>query len=208
MDDAIVRTGQNNECLEIDRNDQSYIKINKTSFKDLTGQKFNKLTVLERAPNRCGKTTFKCVCDCGNFAEVYSAKLLNGHTKSCGCLATNKIKALNKTHGMSGTPEWNAYWAAKRRCSPTNLDKKKDYYDRGIRFLFTSFEEFFNEVGYRPSNEYSLDRIDNDGNYGPGNVKWSNKSDQIRNQRCKNCEDLKNRVKYLEDKLTQNNIIY
>jgi hypothetical protein len=177
--------------------------MSKTSFKDLTGQVFNNLEVLHRTDNQRGKVTWHCKCKCGNFKDVAAHRLANGHTKSCGCLATNKIKALNKTHGMSGTPEWFAYWAAKRRCSPTNKEKRADYYDRGIKFLFTSFEEFYACVGSRPSSDYSLDREDNDGNYEVGNVKWATKSEQIRNQRCNNCVLLKARIAELEKQLKE-----
>ena len=85
-------------------------------------------------------------------------------------------------HGMSTTPEYRAYIGAKVRCTnPKNL-VWKHYGGRGIRFKFTSFEQFFAELGYRPKGK-SLDRKNNNGHYELGNVKWSTKSEQDRNRR-------------------------
>jgi len=174
---------------------------NMPKFQDLTGNTYNHLQVLGRADNCRGCVMWHCICDCGNKCAIKTARLKNEHTKSCGCIATNRIRAVNKTHGMSGTPEWYAYWAASQRCSPNNKEKRANYYDRGIRFLFTAFEQFFAEVGFKPSPQHSLDRIDNDGPYGPGNVRWATPEEQIRNQRCNNCDALKVRIKDLESKL-------
>lgn len=170
-------------------------------FQDLTGNKYNHLLVLERAANLRGRVIWKCQCDCGNMTVVTTSKLKNGHTKSCGCIATNRIKAINKTHGMSGTPEWYAYWAANQRCNPNNAAKRANYYDRGIRFRFTSFEQFFAEVGFKPSPKHSLDRIDNDKGYEPGNVRWATQEEQVRNQRCNNCSALKQEIALLKNKI-------
>ncbi len=84
------------------------------------------------------------------------------------------------------TPEHIAYRHAKGRCSnPTDV-AWKDYGGRGIKFLFTSFEQFFAELGPRPEGK-SLDRINNDGNYEPGNVRWATHSEQVKNQRRRKC---------------------
>ncbi len=171
-------------------------------FRDLNGMIFGKLKVIEQSDNVRGKVAWRCQCVCGKDKVVNAAHLLSNHTKSCGCLAKNRIRGQRKTHGMSGTPEWQAYWAAKRRCSPTNEEKRANYYDRGIRFLYTSFEQFFAEVGFKPTPEHSLDRWpNNDGPYGPGNCRWATRQQQIRNQRCDNCEILRARIKELEKTL-------
>ena len=166
---------------------------------DLTGQKRNRLTVLSHVPF-AGRTRLLCLCDCGVKKEIAANHFLTGHIKSCGCWNRDVVVKRSTTHGMSHTPEWYAYWAAKRRCSPNNKEKRADYFDRGIRFLFTSFEQFYAEVGSRP-NGMSLDRIENDGSYAPGNVRWATKAQQIRNQRCDNCVALRARIKELEMKL-------
>jgi hypothetical protein len=78
-------------------------------------------------------------------------------------------------------PEQIAFRDALRRCTNPNVDNYKDYGGRGIKFLFTSFEQFFAEIGPRPEG-MTLDRIDNDGNYEPGNVRWATRSQQRQNQ--------------------------
>ena len=86
-------------------------------------------------------------------------------------------------HGMHNTPEYHAYQDAKYRCSNPNNPRYPWYGKRGINFKFGSFEEFFNELGHRPSKNHSLDRIDNEGDYEPGNVRWATKYEQIHNRR-------------------------
>ena len=86
-------------------------------------------------------------------------------------------------HGMSGTPEYCAFIDAKKRCNNSNNKNYHYYGGRGIEFRFASFQEFIAEIGARPSKDYSLDRINNDGHYEVGNVKWSMQSGQLRNRR-------------------------
>src|SRR5260370_11604518 len=92
-------------------------------------------------------------------------------------------------HGMamSGSgrvsPEWTAYYAAKKRCTNPNMPNWRSYGGRGIKFLFENFEQFLLVLGKRPSPEHSLDRIDNGGHYEPSNVRWATKREQFLNQR-------------------------
>ncbi|HWY20028.1 MAG TPA: hypothetical protein VNX26_02345 [Candidatus Acidoferrum sp.] len=88
----------------------------------------------------------------------------------------------NRTHGMWKSPEYTAYTHAKQRCTNPRCVDWPDYGGRGIKFLFTSFEQFFAELGPRPEG-LSLDRKNNDGNYEPGNVRWATASEQQKNQR-------------------------
>lgn len=83
---------------------------------------------------------------------------------------------------MSGTPECDAYHNARHRCTDPKFDGYENYGGRGIKFLFTSFEQFFAELGSRPEGK-TLDRINNDGNYEPGNVRWATNSAQKKNRR-------------------------
>jgi hypothetical protein len=84
---------------------------------------------------------------------------------------------------MSCTPEYYACFDAKYRCTNPKDKYWKDYGGRGIEFRFTSFEEFFAELGTRPTPAHSLDRIDNNGHYEPGNVRWATKAEQNANRR-------------------------
>ena len=84
--------------------------------------------------------------------------------------------------GLSHTPEYHAWWNAKDRCTNPNNQRWYTHGARGIKFLFKTFEEFYAEVGPRPTLEHSLDREDNDGNYEPGNVRWVTRSEQQKNK--------------------------
>jgi hypothetical protein len=90
--------------------------------------------------------------------------------------------------------EHKAYFDARYRCENPNNNVFKYYGGRGIKFLFTSFDQFFAELGSKPTPQHSLDRIENDGNYEPGNVRWATKQQQSRNQRHGNQLPLESRV--------------
>jgi len=93
-----------------------------------------------------------------------------------------------KHHGMSNTPEYQSYCSAKSRCTRENHQDWQNYGGRGIKFLFASFKDFYAELGPRPAGT-TLDRINNDGNYEPGNVRWSTFSEQAVNRRPRNHEE-------------------
>ena len=150
------------------------------------GQRFNRWVVLNQLDD---SRLWLCKCDCGTEAvkDIYTLK--KGTSQSCGCLRREVIIRRNKEnnpriikHGMSGTPEWSAYKDARNRCNSPKNKRYKDYGGRGIKFLFTSFEQFFAELGPRPQG-LSLDKINNDGNYEPGNVRWATSKEQGLNRR-------------------------
>jgi hypothetical protein len=86
-------------------------------------------------------------------------------------------------HGMSYQPEYQIYQTAKDRCTNPKSQRWASHGGRGIKFLFNSFEEFYAEIGPRPSKNHSLDRKNNDGNYEPGNIRWATRSEQQKNKR-------------------------
>ncbi len=137
------------------------------------------------------KAAYKC--SCGNLVTAREQSVKSGNTKSCGCLLHDvllKRNAKMKTHGLSKSPEYTCFRCSKSRC---NNPKDKDYHNyggRGIEFKFNSFEQFFKELGLKPSKGHSVDRIDNDGPYAPGNVKWSTAEEQANNR--KRSVDLEN----------------
>lgn len=142
---------------------------------DRTGHVYGKLTVLGQEGHRGDRITWRCRCACGTETVVIASHLQTGHTTTCGCLV--------KTHGMEGTPEYRSYASAKARCSNPN---DKDYYKygaRGIEFRFKSFIDFYKELGDRPVDKKSVDRIDVNGHYELGNVRWATAKEQCRNQR-------------------------
>jgi len=152
------------------------------AFIDLTGKKFNYLTVVGRSERR--KSTgalWDCRCVCGQQAVVDSLKLRAGHTKSCGC----KRGGNGKTHGMSRDSKTYRSWKEMRqRCSNPNTTQWKWYGGRGITVCkrWEKFENFIADMGERPDGK-TLDRIDSDGNYEPSNCKWSTPKEQAKTNR-------------------------
>lgn len=157
---------------------------------DLVGQKFGRLTVLERTENnKWGQSRWLCQCDCGNKTIVSGIDLNRGHTKSCGCynleLAKERLP-VKRTHLLSGTHLYNVWALMKQRCFNNNDSNYDNYGGRGITVCdeWLDSENFFEwamSTGYE--NGKTLDRINNNGNYEPNNCKWSTPKEQGRNKR-------------------------
>ncbi len=157
----------------------------------IIGEKFGKLLVVSEVSERTiqGKVKFNCICDCGNKIQAIGSKLKNGWTKSCSCLQKEKARLStppNKTHGLSRTPIYNAYYTMISRCYKETNNSYVHYGGRGIivcdRWL-NSFENFLLDMGEKPSSDHSVDRINVDGNYEPSNCKWSTTIEQENNKR-------------------------
>lgn len=170
---------------------------------DLTGQKFGRLLVLSRASNKGNHTRWSCQCECGNTTIVQSNNLKSSNTKSCGCLNLDNITK----HGYSDTVEYHVWENMKARCYNPNHPEYHRYGARGIKICkqwFNSFENFYKDLGMRPSSKYSLDRIDNNGNYESSNCRWTTakiQTDNRRNTRYFNNEPLANYCKRTEKNL-------
>jgi len=156
-------------------------------FIDLTGRKFTYLTVIERLPNtKTGQAVWLCKCDCGNIKKATAHNLKQDNVRSCGCY----FNIGGTTHGFSefkgkNKPEYNAWRSMKRRCAENNKRSHKNYFARGIKVCdewVNSFIDFYNHIGKRPSNKHSIDRINNNGNYEPNNVRWAISKVQSRNK--------------------------
>lgn len=150
---------------------------------ELKGRKFFRLTAIERV--RRNRTTFyRCLCACGTEKLVRSQSLLNGDTRSCGCLRSDKMRREKTRHAHYRSPTYNSYRSMLARCKPTHR-QYKDYGGRGISICsrwLESFENFLADMGERPAGK-TLDREKNDGNYEPGNCRWATRLEQNRNKR-------------------------
>jgi len=145
----------------------------------MINQRFGHLTVISRVANVGKNIRYQCDCDCGHSPIVYAGNLTSGRSTSC-----NKCK--RRTHGLSNSPEYEAWKALNQRCTNPKHPSYKDYGGRGISVEYQSFEEFYNDVGPRPSPIHQLDREENSGNYEPDNCRWvipevntSNKRDNV-----------------------------
>jgi hypothetical protein len=150
----------------------------------LTGQKFDRLTVLGQNPVRSlsGSVRWDCICDCGIKSTVRGSELVNGNISSCGCLQ----KETATTHGMSYVPEYGLWNNMIQRCTNPESSNYSDYGGRGItvceRWL-NSVGDFINDMGPRPSLDHTLDRRENDKGYYKENCRWATRVEQNNNRR-------------------------
>lgn len=158
---------------------------------DLTGQKFNRLTAL-RQEGRSGKhMLWACSCDCGSgiVKHVRASELVAGAVRSCGCivkeLARENVRTKLTTHGKASSRVYRIWLGVKNRCLRKSYKQYNDYGGRGIKIVdrWMDFEAFYADMGDPPSDDHSIERRDNDGNYEPGNCYWATRTQQGANKR-------------------------
>jgi hypothetical protein len=133
-----------------------------SAFKDRTGQKFGRLTVICLCPKSSLRDFWTCRCDCGNKINLHTRAFTSGNTKSCGCLRKETTSLRASTHHMSSTRIYRTWQDMKKRCECQTKPGYSDYGGRGIKVCerWQSFENFYADIGLPPTPEHSLDRME------------------------------------------------
>lgn len=178
-------------------------------FKDLTGQRFGRLTVIKRGENyitpHSGKprAQWLCKCDCGNEKLVLGESLTRNLIVSCGCFHKEKVSTQFTTHGQTNSRLYNIWCAMKRRCYNPNVKEFPLYGGRGITMCdewkndYTSFAQWALSHGYdenAPRGQCTIDRIDTNGNYEPNNCRFITQQEQMNNVRYNHYLEYNNEV--------------
>lgn len=160
-----------------------------TKIKDLSGERFGRLTVSAMAAERVGKERrvgWVCECECGKTIIAIGKNLKNGKTQSCGCLRADLMREARTTHGGCNEKLYNVWRTMKARC---HNPKDADFCYYGARGVTVcdrwrnSYSAFRDDVGCGWKEGLTLDRIDNDGDYEPGNTRWVTMNAQAKNRR-------------------------
>lgn len=183
-------------CLQRER----AAAVGAATGKDRTGERVGRLTILGPSPSRVGgRKAYVCVCDCGNETIVAGGSLREGGSTSCGCLRSERLSDSNSKRAKHGhtrvgatrkrdvSPNYYSWKSMIQRCRNPNAPNYHLYGGRGISVCdrwqgHDGFQNFLADMGERPDGK-TLDRIDNDGNYEPGNCRWSDAKAQSNNRR-------------------------
>ena len=172
---------------------------------DLTGRTFGRLTVDRQLAARVnGKTVWQCRCECGRSANTSTWSLTSGAARSCGCLRLEanreRARVMNLKHGgkRSHPSEYRIWCGMRHRCNNPSSEFYAHYGGRGITVCdrWNEFPAFLADMGERPAGT-SIDRIDNDRGYEPGNCRWADRSEQARNKRDTLNETARHLVRYM-----------
>lgn len=157
-------------------------------MKDLTGQKFGRLTVIEQSgKNKHGNYMWRCLCECGNIKTIVGGELTRGNTKSCGCLLKETMSKTRTTHGKRKTRLYSIWADMKTRCYNPKDKSFERYGKKGVTVCdewlhdFQAFYDWSMLNGY--ADNLTIDRINNDKGYSPDNCRWTTVKVQANNTR-------------------------
>lgn len=160
--------------------------MRKVTTAEIMGQTFSALTVIGPAPHKENRPAVLCRCVCGAETAVVRKELISGHNTSCGCQRVERMRQMglrNRRHGESKGRVYNIWVGMRKRCESPDQDSYPQYGGRGISVCdrWQRFENFQADMGPRPPHT-SIDRINNDGNYEPGNCRWATRVQQQNNK--------------------------